>query len=186
MLAYDFRNKKQLEDFDLKGNDTVLIGGTLQLPAGKSIQHLAAFKTVAVRGVLTGKPDGTFLKTTSGIYVQTYVFTDGSTSTERCSYLLGRPNQSTSAGGNILPPIGFNLVVGPQKVLLQWHSAADVARLNRRTTATGFGEIPGIPRGVSFLPQSGDFPVGHLELQGGKSGLTLCELWIFGELDTKR
>ena len=185
-LAYDFRNKKQLEDFDLKGSDAVLGGGALQLAAGKSLQHRAAFKTVIVRGVLTAKPDGNFLTTGSGIFAHTEVYAAGDVGSQRANYGVGHPDGGSSTGGSMIPPITFNFVATPDKIRLQWLTAADPVRHYRTRHGNGFGLLPGAPEGVSFDPRLSDFPVGHVELQGGKSGLTLSELWISGELDAKQ
>ena len=68
-LAYDFHNKNQLQDFDLKGNQPALINGMLGLAAGQSIRHVVNFQTVTIAGVLSNKGKGEYLTSTGGLRI---------------------------------------------------------------------------------------------------------------------
>ena len=179
VLTYNFCDKRQLQDFDLKGSGAALGNGVLRVPAGKSIQHLAAFKTVTVRGVLAANPGGAFLTTASGLSV----------SLQEGTYKLANRGGSFSSAvmNHLTPPLRFELAVGSEQVVFQWLN--DSNPMNGMGPATGLGGIPPeffLSPKRSMPAQPGDIPVRHIELNGGGSGLVLSELSISGELETKQ
>lgn len=68
-LLYDFKNARQLDDFDLQENKPILHDGTLVLSPAQTIRHAVKFSTVTITGTLANKGQGTYLKTTGGVRV---------------------------------------------------------------------------------------------------------------------
>src|SRR5262245_34505774 len=70
ILIYDFKDKRQLKDFDAGKSSPVLVRGALQMEGGESMTHAVKFKTLTASGVIViGNFDGAVespLRTTGG------------------------------------------------------------------------------------------------------------------------